>query len=402
MKSWLTIIGIGEDGLEGLKPKAKQALSRAELIIGGERHLDMLPADDNRPTMTWPSPLMILVEDVLKRRGEKIVILATGDPMHYGIGVTFAKQLPPDEMSVFPALSAFTLAASRLKWDLSRTVCLTLHGRPNELLLPHLQDGARLFALSDNGETPAEVAALLTRQGFGKSRMTVLEHMDGPEEKHLASLAVDWASNRCKDLNTIAIDCVADQPGNGIPLTTGLPDQAFVHDGQLTKQEIRAVTLSALFRSPGDLLWDVGAGSGSIGIEWMRQSPLGQAYAIEHHPDRIGYIKENRSALGVPGLKLIEGKAPDALSKLPVPDAIFIGGGLTAEGVFEACWQALKPGGVLVANTVTIEGEAKILALFRECGGTLKRLDYARAEQTGKFTTWKPFRQITQLRLVKE
>ncbi len=402
MTAWLSIIGVGDDGLDPLTEAAKATLANASLIVGGERHLAMLPEGDTRPKMTWTNPLMKLVEDILERRGENIVILATGDPMHYGIGVTFAKRLPADELAVYPALSAFTLAATRLKWDLSRTVCVTLHGRPLELLLPCLRQGSQILALSDTGATPAQVANLLCENGFGKSWITVLEHMGGDQENQISRAAESWQNLQCKDLNTLAIDCHTEDPADILPATPGLPDDAFLHDGQLTKKEIRSATLSALAPKGGGLLWDIGAGSGSVGIEWMRLTPSNQAIAVEHHPKRQEFIRQNCLKLGVPGLKLISGKAPDILDELPSPDAIFIGGGLTTDGVFETCWQALKSGGVLVANTVTVEGERKAMALFDDYNGSLTRLDFARAEKTGSFTTWKPFRQITQLRLVKK
>ncbi len=401
MKAWLSIIGVGDDGLDCLNPAAKKALKDATLIIGGDRHLAMLPADDNRPRMSWPSPLMKLVDDVMSRKGQNTCILATGDPMHYGIGVTFAKRLDPDEMMVFPSPSAFSLAASILGWDLTKTNCLTLHGRPLELLVPHLVSGAKIMALSDNGTTPSNVAKLLTSSGFGDSILTVLEHMGGPQENRIIKTAKDWQDIQCKDLNSLAIECIADKTAYPLSLAPGLPDDVFDHDGQLTKAEIRSATLAALAPLPGQILWDIGAGSGSIGIEWMRLSPLNQAIAVEPREDRLHFINQNRLKLGVPGLKVISGKAPDALADLPKPDAIFIGGGLTAAGVFDACWENLEPGGCLVANTVTAEGEAAAFSLHEKHGGTLKRLNFSRAEKIGGFTSWKPYRQVTQLKLVK-
>ncbi|MEH6402148.1 MAG: precorrin-6y C5,15-methyltransferase (decarboxylating) subunit CbiE [Sneathiella sp.] len=402
MTPWLSIIGVGDDGLEGLNAQARAALNKATLIIGGNRHLAMLPDTDHRPTMSWPSPLIKLVEDVLARKGENICIFATGDPMHFGIGVTFAKRLPAKEMAVYPALSAFSLAASRMGWDLSRTTCMTLHGRPLELLIPNLASGAKIFALSDNGQTPQHVAKLLTDKGFGDSKITVLEHMGGPKEATLSGDAKNWPKNPCQDLNTIAIECLAGRDVKPLSIAPGLPDDAFAHDGQLTKQEVRSATLSALCPRPGQLLWDIGAGSGSIGVEWMRLSPLNHAIAIEHREDRLHLIETNRTELGTPGLKIVSGKAPQVLEGLKAPDAIFIGGGLTVDGVFDACWSTLKSGGILVANVVTIEGEKFAFSLNDKFDATLTRLNFARAQKIGGFTSWKPFRQITQIKLVKE
>lgn len=402
MTAWLNIIGVGDDGLGSLNEAAKVALSKATLIVGGKRHLDMLPKDDDRATLIWPSPLIQLVDDVMAKRGQQITILATGDPMHYGIGVTFAKRLPATEMAVFPALSAFTLAASRLGWDLSRTITMTLHGRPLELILSNLAPATQILALSDNGDTPSDLAALLCDNGYGDSVLTVLEHMGGSKENLQTKTANQWVGQKCQDLNTVAIDCVANNTANPISIIPGLPDDAFAHNGQITKREVRSATLAALSPLRGQLLWDVGAGSGSISAEWMRICPLNQAMAIEHKQDRLDLIQQNRKKLGIPALKIISGKAPDALENLPDPDRIFIGGGLTNEGVFETCWQRLKPGGVLVANTVTTQGESFAFDLADQWDGELTRLNISRAIKIGNFTSWKPFRQVTQLRLVKK
>ena len=400
MTAWLSIVGIGEDGLDALSTEAKAAIESAILLVGGERHLAMLP-DDNRERKTWPSPLMDLVHEIIDRRGEKICILATGDPMQYGIGVTFAKRLPVEELAIYPSLSAFSLAAARLGWDISQTETVTLHGRPLSMLIPLLTPEAQLLALSDCGQTPSNVAALLTSLGFGESEMTILEHMGGAEEATSIFRANSFPSKQFRDLNTIAIRCHADRDAKFYSTSPGLPDDAFFHDGQLTKQEVRSATLAALSPLPGQLLWDVGAGCGSIGIEWMRTHRTNSAIAIENQAHRVALINENRGALGVPQLKIVEGKAPDALSELPAPDAVFIGGGLCQTGVIDACWQALKPGGRLVANAVTLEGEQKLFDLYQRKGGSMTRLNIARVEKLGGLTGWRPLRQVTQLRLVK-
>ncbi|PHQ66330.1 MAG: cobalamin biosynthesis bifunctional protein CbiET [Sneathiella sp.] len=401
MTAWLSIVGLGEDGLAALSAPAKAAIDNATLLVGGERHLAMLP-DDGRMRKTWTSPLMDLVHEIIDRRGEKICVLATGDPMQYGIGVTFAKRLAVEEMAIFPALSAFSLAAARLGWDLSTTETLTLHGRPLSLLIPHLTPGAKLLALSDSRQTPADVATLLTYHGFGGSELTVLEHMGGAKEIITKTQAKDFAMDRCRDLNTLAILCVADLDARILSTAPGLPDDAFTHDGQLTKQEIRSATLSALMPLPGQLLWDVGAGCGSVGIEWMRCHRGNKAIAIESHVGRIKFIQQNRERLGAPSLQVVEGKAPDSLKGITAPDAVFIGGGLTQSEIFGTCWSALKSGGRLVANAVTMEGEARLFELHKEYGGSLTRLNISRAGDIGGFTGWKPFRQVTQIRLVKE
>ncbi|MEX0582695.1 MAG: precorrin-6y C5,15-methyltransferase (decarboxylating) subunit CbiE [Sneathiella sp.] len=401
MTAWLSIVGIGEDGIEAISPSARQAIEKATLLIGGDRHLAMLP-DDGRERKTWPSPLMILVDEIMARRGEKICILATGDPMHYGIGVTFAKRLPAEEFAIFPSLSAFSLAAARLGWDLSRTETITLHGRPLEMLIPHLAPDAHILALSDSGETPSRVADLLLSRGLGDSEMIVLEHMGSVQEGIDHGTAHEFSGRSFRDFNTIAIRCPAIAGAEIYPTYPGIPDDAFLHDGQLTKREVRAATLSALGPFPGQFLWDVGAGCGSVAIEWMRSHPRNRAVAIEARRDRFDLIEKNRINLGVPQLKTMNAAAPNALTGLETPDAIFIGGGLRIENLFEISWDSLKPGGRLVANAVTIEGEQRLFQWRERYDGTLTRLNFSRAEKIGGFTSWKPFRQVTQIRLVKE
>jgi precorrin-6Y C5,15-methyltransferase (decarboxylating) len=395
MIPWLNIIGIGEDGLDGLPPILKSMIGSAELIVGGERHLAMLGAAKVE-TQSWATPLTKTVEEVLKRRGKPVVILATGDPMHFGIGVTLAKRVERAEIAIHPHLSAFTLAASRLAWPLAEVECLTFHGRPIELLTAAVAPRQKLMILSHDGTTPAEVAARLIGLGYGDSKFIVLEHMGGVKERVRQARAADWTANDVADLNTIAIDCVAGPHATILHRGFGLPDSAFVHDGQLTKREIRAATLSALAPLPGELLWDIGAGCGSIAIEWLRQNRSLQAIAIEREPARAAMIRANAAALGVPNLKLVEGTAPKVLDGLEAPDAVFIGGGISTPGLVELVWKALKPGGRLVANAVTAEGEAVILSNHAKLGGEASRINVARLEAVGPYHGWKPLMPITQ------
>ena len=400
MTPWLSIVGLGEDGLPGLAPAARALLDNAEVLIGGTRHLDMVP-DDGRERLTWPSPLGAIVEEIARRRGQRVCVLATGDPMHYGIGVTLAKAVPMDEMVIIPAPSAFSLACARLGWTLSEVEPLTLHGRPLALLHPAIQPGARLLLLSNDAATPDQVAELLRARGYGPSRMVVLEHMGGAKERRLDATAEAWQPGRVADFNTIAVDCLAGPDAALLPRTPGLPDEAFRHDGQMTKREVRAVTLSALQPVPGQLLWDLGAGSGSIAIEWMRSHPCCRAIAVERYAGRIALIAGNAAALGTPGLEIVEGEAPGALDGLEAPDAAFIGGGLRADGNFETCWDRLKPGGRLVANAVTVEGEQALARWRAELGGELTRIAVARTGAVGPYTGWRPLMPVTQLRAVK-
>jgi precorrin-6Y C5,15-methyltransferase (decarboxylating) len=400
MTPWLSVVGIGEDGLAGLSAAARTLVDTAEVLIGSERHLALVPAD-GRERLVWPSPLTALVEEIMRRRGRPLCVLASGDPMDYGIGVTLARQIDPAEMTVIPAPGAFALACARLGWARAGVETVTLHGRPAALLNACIQPDARLLILSENGTTPAVVAALLRGRGYGVSRMVVLEHMGGPRERRIEGYAGTWGEERTADLNTIAVECVAAPDAPLLPRTPGLPDEAFRHDGQLTKREVRAVTLAALAPVPGQLLWDVGAGCGSIAIEWSRAHPMCRAVAVEPRADRRAMIAANADALGCPHLRIVEGRAPEALAGLPRPDAVFVGGGVGADGVLEAGWRALGPGGRLVANAVTVEGEAALLGFRSRFGGGLTRLSFSRAEPVGSFTGWRPLMPVTQLAVVK-
>ena len=400
MTPWLTVVGIGDDGLDGLGAATRSLIDNAEVLVGGDRHLTML-AGHPAEHLGWQFPLDPLIEELKARRGKRVVVLATGDPMSFGIGTTLCRHLDIAEMRLIPAPSAFALACSRLGWPRHTVEALTLHGRPLEILNGWLQPGQRLLLLSHDGTTPSKVARLLTDKGFGGSRVTVLEHMGGPAEARHDALARDWPHDGTADLNTIAVELGADADAIVHPRVPGLPDAAFVNDGQLTKREVRAATLAALMPISGQFLWDVGAGCGSIAIEWLRAAANTRAIAIEHKPDRLALIAENAVALGVPQLSVIEGTAPDALVGLDVPDAIFVGGGLTADGLFDRCWSALRPGGRMVANAVTVEGERMLLGWRDAVGGDLTRIAVSRAEPVGLFTGWRPLMPVTQWAAVK-
>ncbi|WP_017304346.1 bifunctional cobalt-precorrin-7 (C(5))-methyltransferase/cobalt-precorrin-6B (C(15))-methyltransferase [Spirulina subsalsa] len=399
---WLSIIGIGEDGLEGLSPVGRSLLSLASVIVGGERHLAMLPPEDRREKLLWTSPLQDSLEEIMRRRGQAVCVLASGDPMCYGIGVTLTRHIPLAEMTIIPAPSAFSLACSRLGWSLSEVETLSLCGRPPALLNGVLYPGAQLLVLSADAQTPAMVCQMLTEKGFGESPITVLEHLGSPKERHLQGIANRWDLRDIAALNVIAITCVSSHPLTLPPRLPGLPDSAYQHDGQLTKRQVRAVTLATLAPLPGQLLWDVGAGCGSIGIEWMRCDRRCQSIAIEHHPTRLQYIADNATALGTPHLKIVAGKAPQALHDLPQPDAIFIGGGITTPDLLETCWAALPEGGRLVCNTVTVESELILLQWQRKLGGELTRISIQKAEPVGQFLGWKAMAPVTQWVIVKQ
>jgi len=390
---WLSIVGIGEDGRAGLAPAAAAALDAARVVYGGRRHLDLAaPLDaEARP---WPSPIHEAYPEILARRGNPTCILATGDPFHYGIGAEIARLVPPAEIRAFPQPSAFSLACARLGWPLAECGLVTLHGRALARIIPHIQPGARLLVLSWDGTTPAALAAMLTERGFGTSTLTVLEAMGGPRERIRAAKAEAFDLPAIDPLNTVSI--TIDGAGRALPLAPGLDDGLFENDGQLTKAEIRALTLAALQPHPGLHLWDVGAGAGSIAIEWMLRHPSLRATAIEARPDRAERILRNAQAMGVPDLTVVTGAAPASLAGLTNPDAIFIGGGVSAPGILTTAIAALRPGGRCVANAVTLEGEAALLAAFANHGGSLRRFSVDRASPVGGLHGWRPAMPVTQ------
>jgi precorrin-6Y C5,15-methyltransferase (decarboxylating) len=390
-KPWLTIIGIGEDGLEGLSPAARALINGAEILAGGERHLEMIPASPAE-RLAWGTPFSANLERLEQLRGRKVCVLASGDPQWFGVGVSLARHIPAAEITVLPHPGAFSLAAARLGWGLQDCACLTIHGRPLESLNLHLHPGARLLILSENASSPPKVAALLATKGWGHARITVMERLGGPLEKITTGTAHDWHHPEGADLNTIAVELTQ---GPILSRLAGLPDHAFLHDGQLTKHEVRAITLSSLAPWPGALLWDVGAGCGSVAVEWARAG--GQAIALEAFSGRLEMIARNAVELGVPqSVRIIAGKVPDSLNGLDEPpDAIFIGGGLTVPGLLERCWDALKPGGRLVSNVVTVESEAKLMAWQAAQGGELSRISISRLGPTGRFQSWRPLMSVT-------
>ena len=399
MLPWLTVIGIGEDGFTGLGKQARRALLGASRIVGAPRQLALLPHCLSAVREEWPSPFSLA--PILERQGEAVCVLASGDPMLFGVGASLARQVPAEQLLTLPAPSSASLAAARMGWALQDCVLLSVVARPLAALNAQLANGVRLLVLSNDGSSPAAIAALLREGGFGPSLITVLEHLGGPAERRLQGHAEGWPHERCADLNLVAIDCRATATAPRRSRLAGLADDAFRHDGQLTKRDIRAVTLARLAPQASELLWDVGAGCGSIGIEWMRAHPSCRALAIEADEGRQAFIEHNRDALGVPGLQLVRGRAPDALQGLEAPDAIFIGGGVTRPGVFEACWAALKPGGRLIANAVTLQSEATLMHWRAQYGGDLTRLHIAQAQPLGEFDTWRQALPITLLDLSK-
>jgi precorrin-6Y C5,15-methyltransferase (decarboxylating) len=400
VKPWLSVIGVGEDGIAGLAPAACALIETAEVLVGGARHLGMVP-DRGAERIGWERPLAVTIDAIAGRRGRRVAVLASGDPMWYGIGATLSRRFPPEEITVVPQRSAFSLAAARLGWPLAECATVTLHGRPLDTLRLHFAPHRRILVLSEDGGTPGDVAELLTGLGWGPSRLTVLAHLGGSRETIVADEARAWGDRRVPDLNTIAIACSAGRGARALPRSAGLPDDVFEHDGQLTKREVRAATLAALAPLPGETLWDVGAGCGSIAIEWLRQGEGRSAIAVERDPGRAVMIARNAAALGVPELRIVPGAAPEALKDLSPPHAIFIGGGIGAAGLLAQAWASLPPGGRLVANVVTTEGEARLLDWHARHGGALTRIAVSRAETGGPHHLWRPLAPVTQLAAVK-
>ncbi|MEV0753482.1 precorrin-6y C5,15-methyltransferase (decarboxylating) subunit CbiE [Streptosporangium sp. NPDC050280] len=455
----VVVVGIGDDGWAGLSQAARRELRAAEVLMGSARQLRLVPetgieraagyggesevghgtgcgveraaghggepgtepggehgagfggesgvGQEAEPgvdsgvgcgveRVVWPSPLLPALPALLaSHRGRRVCVLASGDPMFHGIGTTLVRLLGAGRVRVLPHPSSVSLACARLGWAADRVEVVSLVTRPLEVLHPVVHEGRRVLVLSADGRTPARVAGLLAARGYGASTVTVMERLGGAGERVVSGRADTWSPPVTHDLNVVAVECRADAGTVALPRLPGLPDEAFEHDGQLTKSEVRAVTLSRLAPVPGELLWDVGAGAGSIGIEWMRAHPDNRVVAVESRPDRAAVVARNAAALGVPGLDVVTGVAPAALAGLETPDAVFVGGGVTVAGMVEACWEALRPGGRLVANAVTVESEAVLARWHGRLGGDMVRLAVSRTSPVGGFTGWRPMMPVT-------
>ncbi|MEO9863141.1 MAG: precorrin-6y C5,15-methyltransferase (decarboxylating) subunit CbiE [Yoonia sp.] len=395
---WLHVVGIGEDGLDGLVPATRAVVEAAEVILGGERHHALAEAVQAE-RIAWPTPFDAMIETIEGLRGKRAVILVTGDPLWFSVGARIGRAIDPAEIVYHPQLSAFQLASARMGWSLPDVETLTVHGRPVEQMIAFIQPDARLLVLTTGAQTPAQIAAFLTERGFGQSKLTVLAAMGGKDELRFDGVAESW-DHEVPAFNTLAVECVAAHDAALLPRVPGLADSLFQSDGTMTKQEIRAATVAKLMPMRGALLWDIGCGCGSVAIEWMRAARYARAVGIEPRADRRAMAGANALALGTPKLELVDGSVPAALDGLAAPDAIFIGGGLS-RATFEAAWAALRPLGRLVANAVTLESEAELIALHRDFGGDLVKLMVHRAEPVGRLTGWRPGMPVTQLSLVK-
>ena len=396
-KRWLSIVGVGEDGLDGLSPAARAIVAQAALVVGGERHLALL-RPISAATLAWPRPIEDALDVIEARRGEPVCVLASGDPFFFGVGSMLVRRFATDEIACLPAPSAFALAAGRLGWSEQDCALLSLCGRPIEAIIPELQPNARVLALSWDGSTPIKLAALLNALGMGRSNLTVCEAIGGPSERIRSARADRFGLDDVAALNTIALEVAADEGARVLPRSSGLADDWFEHDGQITKRDVRAITLAALAPRRGERLWDVGAGSGSVAIEWMLADPANRAVAIEARADRALRIARNAASFGVPALEIVTGAAPAALAGLPAPDAVFIGGGASAPGVIERAHDALLRGGRLVVNAVTLETQAALIDWRARSGGEVVSISLAHAEPIGRFTGWRPAAPVVQWR----
>jgi precorrin-6Y C5,15-methyltransferase (decarboxylating) len=396
VEPWLNVVGIGDAGLASLSAPARAIVEAGEVLVGGERHLAMLPEHPGQ-RLRWRCPLEATLDELEALRGRRVVVLASGDPMCFGVGELLVRRFELSELRLLPAPSAFSLVCARLGWPLARVACLSAHSRPLASVRRHVAPGARLVVLSRDGATPNALARMLAEQGFGPSRLWVFEHLDGPAERLAQGTAAAWPEHAFAKLNTVAIECAAKPDAAIRARTPGLPDDAFESDGMLTKREVRAATLARLMPLPGQCLWDVGAGSGAIAIEWLRAADGGRAVAVEQDAARCATIGRNAERLGTPELTMVQARAPDCLAGLPAPDAVFVGGGIGEPMMLETCWQRLRPGGRLVANVVTVEGEQRLFAWQAEHGGQLLRIEIARLDALGGYRAWRPALPVTQL-----
>ena len=398
MTAWLHIVGIGEDGLDGLSPATRTVVEAAEIIVGGERHhalSDSLSAE----RIAWPSPFDAMINTLQNYRGRRVVVLVTGDPLWFSVGARIGRTIPPDQIVYHPQLSAFQLASALMGWSIADVETLTVHGRPVEQMIAFIQPDQRLLILTTGADTPGQIAKFLTERGFGESRMTVLAAMGGENQERFDGLANSW-THVVPAFNTLAVECVAAPDAALLPRVPGLEDALFQSDGTMTKQEVRAVTVAKLMPMRRALLWDIGTGCGSVAVEWMRAARYARAIGIEPRADRRALAAANALALGTPKLEILDGEAPEILQGLDAPDAIFIGGGLS-EAVFEVAWSALKPLGRLVVNAVTLESEIIMIGLQKIHGGQLVKLAIQRAEPIGSYRGWRPQMPVTQWSLIK-
>lgn len=396
MNKWLDIVGIGEAGLAALSPQTRAVIDTASAIFGPRRFQSEIAG-----LIVWKTPFDAMLAQIDAQRGVPTVILATGDPMWFGLGATLAKRYPAAEFTVHPHPSAFQLAAARLHWPLQHLALISLHGRPVEAIHPHILPGNRILALTSDRNTADSVAEILVDRGYGPTMMTALENIGGADERVTSAIAENFDAAGIGDFYVLALDCAGVDGAALLPPVPGLPDEAFVSDGQLTKRDVRAATMAKLAPYPGAILWDVGAGCGSVAIEWLRAARDAKAIAFERNPERLAMIDANARALGAPSLQIVGGAAPESLAGQTAPDAIFLGGDVGNEALFDACWAALKPGGRLVANAVTLDGEQGIYARHERLGGEIVRIDVSVLDRVGDHRVLRPRMAVTQWLVIK-
>lgn len=400
MKPWLTVIGVGAQGIDSLADTVRDEIYAADIVVGSERLLSHF-SDLSCKTHTWTSPISDMITNIETWRHQRVVVLATGDPMHYGIGVTLKQNFPANETRVIPSPSVFSLAAAKLGWPLQDVVTLSAHGRPVNGLTSYLQPGANLLILTGGEQTVRDIAEWLIEHKFSESRVVVLECLGGSAEKITETSAAYIGKQSYSDLNVVAIQCKLDPGCIHRPAIPGMADDCFESDGLLTRREIRCITIASLMPAPGQLLWDVGAGSGSVAIEWMRCGQNMNSIAFEYNSQRIERIRRNAEKLGAPRIKIVPGLLPGTLENQPSPDAVFQGGAIFSEEIFSHCWEKLKPGGHFVANAVTLEGEAALIRRHDKYGGELLRLEISHSDQLGSWRSYRPQRPVTQWRIRK-
>lgn len=398
---WLSIVGIGEDGVEGLSAAARGLVAGAELVVGGRRHLALARPLIRGEAETWSSPIDAAIARIRGLRGRPVCVLASGDPFCFGIGGRLAAVIPIGEMTCLPAPSAFALACARLGWPLAEAATISFCGRPIEPLRTLLQPGARILALSADATTPARVAGFLSDLGFGPSRVHVLEGLGGSRERIRTVTAAAFEPADIDPLNLLAIEVIATSEARILPLSAGLADDLFEHDRQITKREIRAITLAQLAPRAGELLWDIGCGAGSVAIEWLLRNPSGQAIGVDADAERVARALRNAATLGVPALVARAGRAPEIFAELPAPDAVFIGGGAHDPALIDRAWDRLRAGGRIVANGVTLETEARLIAAHGSYGGELTRIALERADRIGRRRAFRPAMTVVQWAAVK-
>jgi precorrin-6Y C5,15-methyltransferase (decarboxylating) len=392
---WLTIVGLGEDGPDGLPPASRRALEDAEVVMGPPRHLALLPGVEAE-RIAWPVPFAEGLPILASLRGRRVVVLASGDPFWFGAGTVISRELPPGEWRAIPGPSTFSRAAARLGWALECTLCMGLHAAPLARLRPHLAPGLRAILLLRDGAAVVDLARYLVDEGFGASRLTVMEALGGPRER-ITEARADAPGGPFAHPVAVALEVAGS--GTVLSCASGLDDSVFDTDGQITKRPVRALALSALAPRPGETLWDIGGGSGSISVEWCLSHAETQAISVESRPDRAARIRANALRFGLDRLRVVEGTAPAALAGLDLPQAVFVGGGLS-EALLAALEARLSRGTRIVAHAVTLESEALLIAAAARLGGDLLRIELAEAAPLGTRTGWAPARPVVQWRAV--